>query len=511
MRSLEELRSKLRNDRNESAAASEKLAAARLAASQGYPLFYPIFTEMRIVETTQVQTMAVSYDCIVGYNPQFVKATPVVELKWVWLHEAMHPYLNHPQRWVKMLGLDPTDMVAAYAIIAQTPWMQETARDWNISADAAINQKLEEMAAELGEQLPGGYVSPSSLGCPPGMTTEQIYMWIRKQRQEQDENEPPPGDCPSDQPPGDQGDDDGESQDGKNSSDGDQGDQGQPGDQGDENGGGDGGGIPGPSTAPGQGESGSSAGGLPQDWESSHRAEGMGTAENVMARLHDQVQDTARKCVEAGEGNVPGFMKADLAAEDAAKEVSWEHKLVAHCSDAAFSNNFGRGEETRYGRFSVNQFRYGGIGPDVPLVPAEVQRKPHVAVIADTSASMYGLLGYIFETLKSIQDQSDVEFSFVCCDSQAGEVRELTNIEDIKGLGEGGGGTSFIPAFDALEESGRSYSTIVYVTDGVGRAPDEQPAFCEDVVWALVGDHKRIPRNSSFAPIDWGTIIRIDQ
>ena len=497
-----------------------KLTTARNMARESYGMFYPVFSKLSVVFDPSVGTMGVSYDGIVGVAPKFVESQSLSKLKWTWLHEALHVHNRHSQRWVKMLGLDPSDMQAAYAIIAKTPWMKDTARNWNIAADAAINQLLEDMARKLGEELPEGYISPATLGAPYGLTVEGYYKFLLEKEQEKDAGEQP--DQPGDQgQPGNE-DDDGDSDSGENPSDGDQGDQGQPGNDGEESSDGEGkgdegqpckgnGGIPGPSTEPGKGSSGSSAGGLPQDWEAKHRAEGAGTPENIMQRAAEKVLEEAKEMLEAGEGNVPGYMQQ--AIKDAEPEpVSWDMELTNHLSDAKFDPTlYGYGDDTSYGKISHSQFRYGGFGPGIPVQPCEIARKPHVAVIADTSGSMYGLMHHVLETIKGIGEKTDVEFSFVCCDYAASEVTELEDIDEVANLITGGGGTSFIPAFEALEKTGRSYSSIVYVTDGVGRAPDEMPEFIEDVVWCLVGRHKRIPRNSQRQSIDWGTIINIDE
>jgi predicted metal-dependent peptidase len=503
-----------------------KLANARNQARESYGMFYPVFSKLSVVFDPSVGTMGVSWDGIVGVAPKFVENQSLSKLKWTWLHEALHVHNRHAARWVRMLGLDPTDMVAAYAIISKTPWMQATARMWNIAADAAINQLLENMARALGEELPEGYISPATIGAPYGLTVEGYYKFLLEKEQEKEDEEQP--DEPGDEgQPGDEG-DDGEADSGENSSSDDQpsqesegesseGDEGQPGKGGDSSDGDGGessegeGGTPGPSTEPGKGSSGSSAGGLPQNWEAKHRAEGAGVPENIMQRAAEKVLEKAKEMLEAGEGNVPGYMKQ--AIEDAEPEpVSWDMELTNHFSDAKFDPTlYGYGDDTSYGKISHAQFRYGGFGPGIPIQPCEIARKPHVAVVADTSWSMRECIHYVLKTIKGIGEQGDVEFSFVCCDYAAGEVTELENIDEVANLITGGGGTSFIPAFEALEKTGRSYSSIVYVTDGVGQAPDEMPAFIEDVVWCLVGGHKRIPRNSQRQSIDWGTIINVDE
>ena len=100
---------------------------------------------------------------------------------------------------------------------------------------------------------------------------------------------------------------------------------------------------------------------------------------------------------------------------------------------------------------------------------------------------------------------------FCACDARAGDVTPIQDWSEIADLLTGGGGTAFGPAFDALEEEMPQPTTIVYITDGGGTAPDEQPDWTDQVIWCLVGPYKQKPDNSNWKPIDWGTFIEIDE
>ena len=131
-------------------------------------------------KTTSIATMAVSYDMKMAWNPNFVTELSLPEVMWCLIHELFHPMLNHHRRWLDHIGLGHLSIAEAHKVVAKDPRLQETARDWNIAADAAANQKLEELAKMVRENLPEGYVSPTTIGAPYGQIVETYYDHVRK-------------------------------------------------------------------------------------------------------------------------------------------------------------------------------------------------------------------------------------------------------------------------------------------------------------------------------------------
>ena len=62
----------------------------------------------------------------------------------------------------------------------------------------------------------------------------------------------------------------------------------------------------------------------------------------------------------------------------------------------------------------------------------------------------------------------------------------------------GGGGTSFTPAFEWLEQQGRQPDLLVYFTDANGRFPEREPPF--PTVWLVKGR----------TPVPWGQRIQLN-
>jgi predicted metal-dependent peptidase len=468
----------------------EKLAKARKMARDRFPFFSYVLYSLKPYETESVPTLAVSSGGIMAWNPRFVEKCTLAELMWVITHEAMHILNKHHRRWVDKIGLSGMEMQAAYEEVSKNARLKATSKNWNIAADAAVNQKLEELAEHVGERLPEGYVSPRRIEAEYGLTVEGYYDHLRNKEEPEEPKDPPP---PGEEPPedGEDGDCPGD----------------EPGDGGDI-----GGQYWGPASdlKPGQGESGSSAGGLPQEWEKEAEDAGLeGREEDEMDEISDQVAKDIVREAQKGEGKVPGSFQVWAEGKLDPPHVHWSEKLSSAMST---SKTFVAGRsEAQWGKVSRKQWKIGGFGPNKPIMPHRVDPVPLVAVVGDTSGSMGTTeISYIIGTIKGIVDASGADVLFCACDASAGEVVRLNDWSEAESLMTGGGGTDFRPAFDALEKEFPQPTTVVYVTDGGGTAPDKEPNWCE-VIWCLVGPYKETPHKPDWSPVDYGTIINIDE
>lgn len=106
----------------------------------------------------------------------------------------------------------------------------------------------------------------------------------------------------------------------------------------------------------------------------------------------------------------------------------------------------------------------------------------------DTSGSIgQPELTTFFGNMAGILDDLNPRRLFLMwCDSyvhRVDEVEDLMDLIDIrmnKGA-PGGGGTSFVPVFDKIEEMDIEVDSLIYLTDGAGRFPDEAPEY--PVLW----------------------------
>lgn len=75
----------------------------------------------------------------------------------------------------------------------------------------------------------------------------------------------------------------------------------------------------------------------------------------------------------------------------------------------------------------------------------------------------------------------------VYCDEAINKWDEIDEPSDFPGFKVcGGGGTSFVPVFDEVERRGITPAALVYLTDGYGQFPDEEPNY--PVLWTITRD-----------------------
>lgn len=117
-----------------------------------------------------------------------------------------------------------------------------------------------------------------------------------------------------------------------------------------------------------------------------------------------------------------------------------------------------------------------------------------VVVGFDTSGSIY-CVPELLETFLSevggiLQEVKPKQLFVVWCDARVHKYDEVDELTDLKGLKpKGGGGTSFVPVFDWIEEQGLTPDCLVYMTDGDGMFPQEAPKY--PVLWADISNNEK--------------------
>jgi predicted metal-dependent peptidase len=120
-----------------------------------------------------------------------------------------------------------------------------------------------------------------------------------------------------------------------------------------------------------------------------------------------------------------------------------------------------------------------------------------VVVGVDTSGSIAEreLNAFFAEVGGILQDVKPRRIVVIGCDADVSQVDEVTSLDEFEGLRrkgiKGGGGTSFIPVFDYIEQENLKPETVVYLTDGLGSAPSEPPPY--PVVWAVTEGGRELP------------------
>jgi len=115
---------------------------------------------------------------------------------------------------------------------------------------------------------------------------------------------------------------------------------------------------------------------------------------------------------------------------------------------------------------------------------------PAVVVAVDTSGSidqetLAAFTGAVSDILATYQTVAHVVF----CDSHVQRVDEYRS-EDLPirwNDAPGGGGTDFRPVFDWIEKEGIEPAALVYLTDGYGSFPADEPDY--PTIWAMTTDY----------------------
>ncbi len=129
-----------------------------------------------------------------------------------------------------------------------------------------------------------------------------------------------------------------------------------------------------------------------------------------------------------------------------------------------------------------------------------------IVVAVDTSGSITQEVfdQFIAEAGAILDEIRPKELYLMQCDYAVHEVRECTSSEDLKGtVGYGGGGTSFVPVFDKIDNMfGGDIDYLVYLTDMYGLFPDDRPSY--PVLWA-----NTTPKEYN-TPYPWGDMVHVD-
>ena len=117
-----------------------------------------------------------------------------------------------------------------------------------------------------------------------------------------------------------------------------------------------------------------------------------------------------------------------------------------------------------------------------------------VVVAVDTSGSIgQRELDVFFGEMRGIlEDVRPNRLHLVWCDAKVHHVDELDQASDLMGLKpHGGGGTDFRPVFDWVFENNVTPDALVYLTDGMGYFPQDEPRY--PVIWGSIYEGSKYP------------------
>ena len=207
-------------------------------------------------------------------------------------------------------------------------------------------------------------------------------------------------------------------------------------------------------------------------------------------------------------GSVPSDLLRWAEAALGPSKIPWDQKLQMAALHAI--TDFVAGEaDYSFDRISRRQ---GGIGfgAGKPVIPSTIDPVVHVWVPFDTSGSMSGdELSLGLREVKSILETGGVRTTFIACDAAMHSMAEIKELEEVRALLKGGGGTDFNPVFEAADKAQDRPCLIVYVTDGCGPAPAAPPHGIA-VIWLLVGRYRQVPYCGR-GNVAYGEVIHIDE
>jgi predicted metal-dependent peptidase len=113
-----------------------------------------------------------------------------------------------------------------------------------------------------------------------------------------------------------------------------------------------------------------------------------------------------------------------------------------------------------------------------------------VVFAVDTSGSINQKTMDMFNTegVGLMEQARPRQLVYIQCDAQVHEYIELDSPEDMMRKLIGGGGTSFRPVFDRIEQEGLDPDVLIYLTDLEGTFPSLPPSY--PVIWCTIRDHE---------------------
>ncbi len=203
-----------------------------------------------------------------------------------------------------------------------------------------------------------------------------------------------------------------------------------------------------------------------------------GDTETLEAKVKAAIAGAAQ--VARMQGHLPGFLAAEI--DDLLNPPErWQDIL------REFITNQAR-DDYSWSRAARNYLHRGIVLPSLYN-----HRMGEIVVALDSSGSCIAKFGIFLANLNSIiEDCRPSLVTVMHCDARVQKVEEYTEDDlPIPNKLHGGGGTSFTPVFDAIEERDIEPECLIYFTDTYGDFPDREPDY--PVLWAVVDGADRVP------------------
>lgn len=211
-----------------------------------------------------------------------------------------------------------------------------------------------------------------------------------------------------------------------------------------------------------------------------------GERQEQEAKVKQKIAQAAQVAKRAG--NLPGFLQR-LVEEILQPKINWKEVLARFITDTARNDYSFKKPNAR--------FIQSGF-----YLPSLINEEPgQIVFIVDTSASIdEKLFDQFGSELQDVCSELKNQLLVIYVDDELQGVQEIEPDEKIELQAKGGGGTSFAPGFEYLEENGITPKAIVYLTDGDSRKfPKQTPD--TPVLWAKYGSCNFKPPFGEVIPI----------
>ena len=218
-----------------------------------------------------------------------------------------------------------------------------------------------------------------------------------------------------------------------------------------------------------------------------------------MQNIRRQVAEAIKEQAAKNKGNVPGGWQRWADEILKPPKIRWENEL-ARALRGTMATVKGNCDYSR----SRPSRRQGAIGwgPGKPIISGMVSPKPKVLIIGDTSGSMgTEELSMIVRESNGILQAVGSSADFAACDAKLHVLRKCKSWKQIAQSLVGGGGTDFRPPFVEALKMRPKPDIIVFITDGMGPAPETPPPGIH-TIWVIVNGYGK-------APCEWGKHIII--
>ena len=440
--------------------AKQKIERAMVVIANHHDGFAAAACAMPWIESSKIPTACTNGERVL-YNREFVDSLSLPMTVGLIIHEVMHPLLGHLERSVGMdhnranvaFDYEINNMITAYNKTASHPIIlpKEALIDldkYKNEAGEVIYRKLEQEQQQQQQQ--------------------QEQEQEQQQQQEsgdgdgdaESDGESADGDNSSKSANGDKSDGDGESDDGESGSDGDKSD-----------GGGDG---DGDSSEDSDGSSEDSDGSKPADSDKPadkqpssagefERPVNPQKAREVSDRWREILSSTIQTARLRGTGGGDFLQKL---AEVMEPPITLREVLEKFICEASMSDDSTRPDKT----YMANN--------DMFVTGMESERHGTIVFVKDTSGSITDSI--LKQVCSVIQDSCDSlrasRLVVMDVDDKICDVQEYAPNEEIPLTAKGRGGTDFCPAFEWVEENAPDARVIIYLTDGWGSFPIDEPS-----------------------------------